>query len=111
MVAMNIAHHGNELLVITRDGNIFGADVGVGDEGGSMGNVFLLSTATIGFNPQDKFMMGIPLFGSDLLGNPTSALVVVTQDETFLGLRSWEETYRPKSLSMLVQYFSLTGLR
>jgi hypothetical protein len=57
-------------VVVTSDGNVFGADV-VGHE---LQPVYQFSGARIGFNPQDRFMMA--------LGN---TLVVVTADGEVFG--------------------------
>ena len=61
---------GNTLVVVTSDGNVFGADV----VGRLLQPVCQFSGARIGFNPQDRFMM--------TLGN---TLVVVTSDGNVFG--------------------------
>jgi len=61
---------GNTLVVVTQDGNVFGADVA----GRNVRPVFQFGGAKIGFNPQDSFMMA--------LGN---TLIVVTQDGNVFG--------------------------
>jgi hypothetical protein len=49
---------GNTLVVITHDGNVFGADVLDGALIGKIvGTVFQFAGAKIGFNPQDRFMV------------------------------------------------------
>jgi hypothetical protein len=61
---------GNTLVVVTQEGNVFGADVMARD----LQPVAQFSGARIGFNPQDRFMM--------TLGD---TLVVVTQEGNVFG--------------------------
>ena len=62
---------GNTLVVVTQDGNVFGADVA----GNTVGPVFPFGgEAKIGFNIQDRFMMSL-----------SDTLVVVRQEGTVFG--------------------------
>jgi hypothetical protein len=71
---------GNTLVVVTSDGNVFGADV-VAHE---LQPVYQFSGARIGFNPQDRFMM--------TLGN---TVVVVTSDGNVFGAEVVGHELRP----------------
>ena len=71
---------GNTLVVVTQDGNVFGAEV----VSGSVGPVFQFGGAKIGFNIQDRFMM--------TLGN---TLVVVTQEGNVFGANVAGQTLQP----------------
>ena len=65
----------NELVVIRRDGLVFGAEIFHGAATDSLKPVFQFNGAKIGFNPQDRFMVSLGF-------NP---LVVIREDGLVFG--------------------------
>jgi hypothetical protein len=78
---------GNTLVVVTQEGNVFGADV----VGRQLQPVFQFSGAKIGFNPQDRFMMAVGntlvvvtqggnVFGADVVGRDAGPIFQVNEN-------------------------------
>jgi hypothetical protein len=98
------------LFVIKEAGDVFAAEIHVGTDadpfdGGSVGDVFPLGGAKIGFNPEDRFMVTAQVAGTQPNVPFSSALVVITDAGDVFGAPiEFDGQGRPQSLSPVFKF-------